>query len=838
MERSLLSLLLLLLTHCALSQNPGLVSGTVTDKLTGEVIPGATVSVKGDAYAVFTNSDGKFTLQKLSTGRIILNISHIGYEATELLVTVAERGVTTVGVSLNRSERVGSEVVITASRRPEKIINAPASIQIIGTKELEQFPGSNVYELFSRVQGVEYTRNGVADITFNARGFHSAFNNKVLQLVDGRNSIASLSGGLAVMSRGSTTKDDIEKIEIAVGPQSALYGPNAHNAVINVITKDPRKYSGTTMSISGGSRYQFSGRLRQAEKINNKWAYKLTGEYATGKEYTFHGRVYLNNADITGIPERNVDFNFRNIRGEAHLYYSLTPKTDIILSGGSSTNDWIQVTTAGRNQMRGFAYSFAQARLVHSRFFINIYNTWGSIGTSYPIGAYTTAFWNLTHRQPNPVSPDSAEVIALRGVQFKEKSQRTNAEAQYNYTFQKAKLFLVAGLNYQQERPNGYGVNLVDSFEKINITQYGVVVQLDKSLPWSMRFISTVRFDRHDNFGNFFSPRFAVVKNIDEGSFRITWGRAIAMPSILNQYAGISRLLFGNGAGIKYIRNNARFGDPASISYTDPLKPEQVNTWEFGYKGAITRKLYVDINYYNGASKNFISPARTVQGRVLTVNGINVTHNPAFAGSINNDTLRGASFFTFFNYAAVRAYGLDASLNYTFNRFVNIWIKYSWFGSGITKKDIKNDADRDQFISQEETSLNAPRNRGMVILDLQNLYKERLSISLAARYVQKYDFYSGSQIGTATGKGSRGRVYVESGGQPRWVMKNFDYGPLGGFTTVDLSAGYKFNQMVTVNMGIVNLLNVDQIEFVGSPSIGRLVMCEIKINVPNTKTAK
>ncbi|HEX2846348.1 MAG TPA: TonB-dependent receptor [Chitinophagaceae bacterium] len=838
MERSLLSLLLLLLTNFAFSQNHGLVSGMVTDKLTGEAIPGATVSVKGETYSVFTNSEGKFTLQKLSASRIVLNISHIGYEATELSVTVIERGVTTVDITLNRSERVGSEVVITASRRPEKITNAPASIQVIGIKELEQFPGSNVYELFSKVQGVEYTRNGVADITFNARGFHSAFNNKLLQLVDGRNSFASLSGGLPVMSRGSTMKDDIEKMEIALGPQSALYGPNAHNAVINVITRDARKYPGTTLSISAGSRYQFSGRIRQAEKISNKWAYKLTGEYATGKEYTFYNRVYLNNADTIGIPEHNVDFNFRNIRGEANLYYSLTPKTDIILSGGTSTNDWIQVTTGGRNQMRGYAYSFVQARVVHPRFFITVYNTWGSIGTSYPIEAYTTAFWNLTHRQPNPVSPDSAEVIALRGVQFKEKGQRTNAEAQYNYTFKQAKLFLVAGLNFQQERPNGYGINLVDSFEKINVIQYGAVVQFDKSLPWNMRFISTVRFDRHDNFGNFFSPRFALVKNIDEGSFRITWGRAIAMPSILNQYAGINRLLFGNGAGIKYIRNNAKFSDPASISYTNPLKPEQVNTWELGYKGAITRRLYVDINYYNGASKNFISPARTVQGRVLTVNGISVTHNPAFAGSISNDTLRGASFLTFFNYAAVREYGLDAGLNYKFSRFVNVWVRYSWFGSTITKRDMKNDADRDQYISLEETSLNAPGNRGMVLLDFQNLCKEKLSVSLTTRYVQKYDFYSGSQIGTAAGKGSRGKVYVESGGQPRWAMKNFDYGPLGGFTTVDLSAGYKVNQMVTVNMGVVNLFNVDQIEFVGSPSIGRLLMCEIKINVPNTKTAK
>jgi iron complex outermembrane receptor protein len=81
-----------------------------------------------------------------------------------------------------------------------------------------------VGELVSKIQGIEYTRNGITDITFNARGFNSAFNNKVLQLVDGRNSMAALSGSLPLNNRTSASKDDIERFEIVLGPQSALYG--------------------------------------------------------------------------------------------------------------------------------------------------------------------------------------------------------------------------------------------------------------------------------------------------------------------------------------------------------------------------------------------------------------------------------------------------------------------------------------------------------------------------------------------------------------------------------------------------------------------------------------
>jgi iron complex outermembrane receptor protein len=64
-------------------------------------------------------------------------------------------------------------------------------------------------------------------------------------------------------------------------------------------------------------------------------------------------------------------------------------------------------------------------------------------------------------------------------------------------------------------------------------------------------------------------------------------------------------------------------------------------------------------------------------------------------------------------------------------------------------------------------------------------------------------------------------------------LKNFNWGPLGNFATVDLNAGYKLNEIVSVNMGITNLFNTHQIEFVGSPSIGRLFMFELKVNVPN-----
>jgi len=837
MRKLILPLLFNIIPSIIFSQTAGSISGKITDKKTNEALPGATVTIKGTQASTVTNNEGYFRFEKINAGKVILEISYVGYETIELTAELTNGSANNIYAALLLDTKVGNELVVSASKRPEKITSAPASIQVIGIKDFDQFAGSNVGEIVSKIQGVEYTRNGITDITFNARGFNSAFNNKVLQLVDGRNSMAALSGSLPLNNRTSASKEDIERFEILLGPQSALYGPNALNAVFNYMTKDPRKYQGTTVAMSAGNHYVFSGRLRHAEKINNKWAYKITGEYSSGKEYAFYDSVYVTKYPPydSSVAEHNVDFDFRHIRGEAYVYYSVTPNTDIIVSGGGSNNNYIQVTTGGRNQMRGVTYSFLQARLVNPHYYLNIYNTWGNLGTSYPISGYTRSFWNNTHKL-NPLPPEKAEAEALSLVQFKEESQRLNADAQYNYDFKKAGLFLIAGLNYQKEKPNGFGRNLLDKNERIYITQYGGVLQIEKSLPLSIRFIGAMRYDHHGNFGNFFSPKLGLVKVIGDGSFRVTWGRAYAMPTILHQYASLQNNTFGNGEGITYIPNGFNFYDPKSIKTIAPLKPEEVSTWEFGYKGTIGKKLFVDINYYNGLSKNFLGTSKPVGGRIVLVGDDEVQQaNPGIIGP--DSILRNAQFSTYFNYSAVKAYGLDVGLTYSFNKFIRLGINYSWFNSDITDDDMKNDANGDGFVSLEETTLNAPNHRGLISLRLENLCKQRLFLNVSARIVQQYDFFSGVQIGTEAGKGKRGIVYggIGPNGQPRNYLKNFDWGPLGGFTTIDIGAGYRLSQMTQLNMSITNLLNTNQIEFVGSPSIGRLIMVELKVHVPNKK---
>ena len=856
MKNLVLLLLMVTFNVAVFAQNNGKISGKVTDKQNNEPLIGATVTVRGSGASALTDNSGSFTLTNVKAGKITLVISYVGYEDIVQSVNVSSGGMATVDAALSVSNRPGNEVVITASKRPEKITRAPATISVINAKDFEQSSSFNIGELASKIQGVEFVRTGVTGVGFNARGFNNAFNAKILLMTDGRNSMMAGSSGLPAGIMNTVIKEDIERLEIVLGPNSALYGPNAHNGIANTITKDPRKWQGTDLAIGAGNQEVFSGRFRHATKINNKWAYKLTGEYTTGRDFEFHDSIYAGGSvygPALAIPERIPSYQFKHVRGEAHVYYSITPKSDLIASYGGSDNDFLSVNNTGRNQIRGWKFSYLQLRYVSPRFFAQAYETWTNVGKSYGIPGYTRDFWNRTHSTITDGSsplyplvgrlpPDSAEANALRlGNMFKEESKRFNAEAQYNYNFSKIGLNMIVGATYQKDNPKTFGTVLVDKTEKVEITQYGGAIQLEKTLPADIKLVAAARLDHHSLFGSLFSPKVGLVKGVPGGAVRLTWGKAYAAPIILFQRASVFGIVFGNGNGVTYIPNGANATDATQQKTTTPLNPEEINTWELGYKGALGKKLYVDINGYYGISKNFLSPALSVGGRALKVGDIPITTPLLIPGTVTANILNGAAYSTYFNYGQVKSYGIDLGVNYFFTDNISLAVKYSWFGSDIKDDNIKNDANKDGYVSLEERSLNAPENRLATTLSFQNLCKGKMFVNLSVRWVEAFDLYSGSQISTAAGKGKRGLVY---GGinplnnQPRNYIKNYNWGALGGFTTVDISAGVKLNSTLSLGAGISNIFDTDQREFVGSPLIGRLFSIELKAHIPNTPKAK
>ena len=314
-------------------------TGRITDAATGMPLEGASVTLKSTGMGTSTDVNGRFSLLSAKTGKITLRISYVGYADVEKVV---EAGAS-IDITLKEEQGRGNDVVVSASKRPEKITRAPATISVINAKDLEQTSSFNIGELASKIQGVEFVRTGVNGVGFNARGFNNAFNAKILQMTDGRNSMMAGGSGLPSGIMNTVIKEDVERLEIVLGPNSALYGPNAHNGIANTITKDPRKYQGTTLVIGAGNRDVFSGRFRTASKINNKWAYKITGEYTTGRDFEFNDSIYAGGSvygPALAIPERIPNYNFKHVRGAADVYYAVNSKSDIIVSYGGSNNNF------------------------------------------------------------------------------------------------------------------------------------------------------------------------------------------------------------------------------------------------------------------------------------------------------------------------------------------------------------------------------------------------------------------------------------------------------------------------------------------------------------------
>ena len=283
--KHLFTLLLATFVSVGVYAQTGKVAGRVTDANTGDALIGASVTVQGTKLGALVNANGQYELQNVPNGSQKITVSYVGYASQTKSVNVT--GSQSLDFALEVSNVLGDEIVVSASRRPEKLTEAPASISVITTKDLDQLAGFNVGELASKIQGVEFVRTGVNGVGLNARGFNNAFNAKVFGMTDGRNSMMAGGSGLPAGIMNTVIKEDIERVEVVLGPNSALYGPNAHNGVVNTITKDPRRYQGTTVALSAGNQSVISGRLRHAQKISDKLAFKVKGEFTQSKDFTF-----------------------------------------------------------------------------------------------------------------------------------------------------------------------------------------------------------------------------------------------------------------------------------------------------------------------------------------------------------------------------------------------------------------------------------------------------------------------------------------------------------------------------------------------------------------------
>ena len=298
------------------------VSGKVENSTTKENVAAVTVTVKGTNTGTFTDDKGNFKIP-LSKLPATLLISSVGYEMQEVTVNNAGE---TITVSFKPSNALGQEVVISATKTSQKILESPVSIERISTATIRNSPAVSYYDIIGNLKGVDVVTSSLTFKTPTTRGFSGSGNLRVNQIVDGMDNQAP---GLnfSVGSVIGLTELDVDNVELLPGASSALYGPGGMNGTILISSKNPFKYQGLSVQVKEGvmnaghrfrnaSAYQ-NASLRLAKKIGEKFAFKIGGEVVYAKDWLgYDKRNYARtgtNGVIKGSGDRATDPNYDGV---------------------------------------------------------------------------------------------------------------------------------------------------------------------------------------------------------------------------------------------------------------------------------------------------------------------------------------------------------------------------------------------------------------------------------------------------------------------------------------------------------------------------------------------
>jgi iron complex outermembrane receptor protein len=208
----------------------------------------------------------------------------IAATALGVLLVAATAGAQTRGALAELSlDELASLEVTSVSRLPESIADAPAAIYVITRDDIRRSGAVSLPEALRLAPNLQVARIDSSQYAISARGFNNAIANKLLVLVDGRTIYTPLFSGV-FWDQQDVLLEDIERIEVISGPGGTLWGVNAVNGVINVITRSSRETQGTLASVGGGTD-RYAAVFRYGGTFGRDAAFRVYGK-ATHAEHT------------------------------------------------------------------------------------------------------------------------------------------------------------------------------------------------------------------------------------------------------------------------------------------------------------------------------------------------------------------------------------------------------------------------------------------------------------------------------------------------------------------------------------------------------------------------
>jgi len=300
-------------------------------------------------------------------------------------------------------EQLGNIVVLSVSRREESLAEAPASIYVITNDEIRRAGATSLPEALRLAPNLMVARADANQYAISARGFNNVLANKLLVMIDGRTVYTPLFSGVFWEAQ-DVMLEDIERIEVVSGPGATLWGANAVNGVINIITRGAEKTPGFLVS-GGAGNTQAGAAMRYGGALPNGGSYRVYAKYVDRDHTTVEGGGAIGDASKRGQVGFRADWNGPvdtfTVQGDAYRGEVDQNPSERRIDGANLIGRWTRKLADG---------SFARVQ----------------------------AYWDYTHRE--------------HPQQFEEHLDTLDVEGQYGFIIGAHEILLGGGYRYARDR--------------------------------------------------------------------------------------------------------------------------------------------------------------------------------------------------------------------------------------------------------------------------------------------------------------------------------------------------------------------------------------------------
>lgn len=562
------------------------------------------------------------------------------------------------------------QVVVTASKLEQQLVNAPATMTVVTTDVIASTPATNYAELFRSVPGVNLSQTSARDFNLTMRSATSTLATSTLALLDGRSLYLDFFGFVA-WDLLPVNASELKQIEVIRGPASAVWGANAMNGVVNFISKTPRELDGNSATITFGTFDGDAGNGEQlgagsmfgingthARAVNDRWAYKISaGGYTsdpfprptgaipngTGTQYP----AFANQGTTQPKFDTRVDYDAPD--GSYKL----------AMAGGYSGTDGIIHTGIGPFDMTSVGVTYGTMRYARNAFKLNFFT--------------------------NMLNGDASGLLAIgldgKPILFNFNTKTYDVEVGNINTFGGRHVLSYGG----NLRFNAFDLSIAPRGD--NRTEMGAYVQDEMFLSNTVRVSLGARFDKFDSIESpVFSPRVALIlKPAADHAVRLSFNKAFRSPSLINNYLETAIVNQLNLGAINPALAGRVYNFPVLANGNESLVEESTESFEVAYTGVIKNRATVSAAVYFTTNRDEIfftqvgryratapPPGWPLPPAVLEV------LPPACAPGQSCITGGLPSEFSYRNLGTVKNKGFELGIDGAVSRALNLFANYSY----------------------------------------------------------------------------------------------------------------------------------------------------------------